>query len=301
MKTKARTLSLVILLTAMGYGQNTPKAFTVSGTIIGTVKDEFAYLYYNNTEDSVKLVNNQFEFKGMVKDTTVAQIYIKSATNAPQFYLENSPIAMEVSVGDLLKDGTTVSTLHIDALKGSHSLQVQQTYQDFYKANVGKPDFKAALYKKLTVFLSKHRAHPFSGAILAELALVNPILDKEQLLHLYSLIDATKQDAQHLKLFKKGIDRLGVYAVGKPFLDFELPDQKGTIVRLKDYRGKMVLVDFWASWCGPCRKKNPELIDLKQEFASGNFEIIGISSDKSKKQWNDAIFEGQIKLGQSAR
>jgi len=146
----------------------------------------------------------------------------------------------------------------------------------------------------LASFLKQHRIHPFSGAILAELAMVNPILNKKELSTLYALLDVTKQADQNLSLFKKGIDRLGTYAVGKPFVDFELPDQNGAMVNIRKFNGKFVLIDFWASLCGPCRKKSPELIELKQQFAAGNFEIIGISIDKNKKQWNAAIAKDKL-------
>ncbi|MDR7369980.1 TlpA disulfide reductase family protein [Flavobacterium aquidurense] len=268
--------------------------FKIHGSIEGDITDKFAYLYYNNVEDSVKIVDNNFEFKGVVSDTVTAQIYIKSAENAPQFYLENSNIELQISVNKALKDGKSVETMHIDQIKGSLSSQIQKEYLDFYQLNAGKKDFNTLLYSKLTVFLKKHRGHPLSGAILAELAMVNPVLNKKELNNLYSVLDLTRQNDQYLKLFKKGIDRLGTYGVGKPFLDFKLPDQNGSLVDLKKFNRKIVLIDFWASWCAPCRKKSPELIALKQKFAGANFEIIGISIDKNKQQWNTAIAKDKL-------
>ncbi|MEN2399050.1 redoxin domain-containing protein [Flavobacterium sp. MC2016-06] len=264
------------------------------GTVKGDITDDFAYLYYNDIQDSVKIVNKQFEFKGTVNDTVVAKIYLQSAANAPQFYLENNNIALNISVEKILKDGKSIQTMHIDSIKGSYSLELQKQYLNFYQSNTSKKDFSKLLYSELTVFFNKHRTHPFSGAILAELALVNPILNKEQLTTLYSILDTTKQDSQYLNLYKKGIEKLDTYAVGKPFLDFELQNQNGNTVHLKEYKGKIVLIDFWASWCAPCRKKNPELIDLKQQFAAANFEIIGISRDKNKKQWISAIAKDKL-------
>lgn len=202
--------------------------YKIHGTIKGDITDSFAYLYYNNVEDSVTIANNNFEFKGIVSDTVSAQVYIKSAENAPQFYLENNTIDIQISANKVNKDGKSVETMHIDGIKGSHSSQIQQEYLNFYQQNAGKKEFNKLLYSKLTVFLKKHRSHPFSGAILAELAMVNPILSKKELNTLYSILDITKQTDQDLRFFKKGIDRLGTYAVGKPFLDL-------------NYQTKMVL------------------------------------------------------------
>ncbi|MFC0776835.1 redoxin domain-containing protein [Flavobacterium sp. HJSW_4] len=293
-----KLLLLLATLNASLYGQNTSdptiKTFTIKGNVKGEITDNFAYLYYGDIEDSVKIENKQFEFKGFTKDTVVAKIYLPSAVNAPQFYLENSAINISISVDKALKDGKSIQTMHIDSVKGSYSSELQKEYLNFYQANAGKKDFNKLLYQKLTVFFNSHRSHPFSGAILAELALINPILDKQQLTGLYSILDILRQDSQYLKLYKRGIEKFDTYAVGKPFLDFKLPDQNGNLVGLEKYKGKKVLIDFWASWCAPCRKKNPELIGLKQQFASDDFEIIGISRDKNKKQWLAAIAKDQL-------
>jgi len=291
-------LTIMILTGVAGYGQSSqerePGSFIVSGTKKGEVSDNYAYLFYNNTQDSVKIFNNRFEFRGTVKDTAVAQVYIMSAANAPQFYIENSTIELEIIIDEAVKDGNTIKKMRIDAIEGSRSFELAQEYKTFYQSNSGKKDFSKLLHAELKTFLRNHRSHPFSGAILAELSLVNPILTKAELNELYALLDLTKQTPQDLTLFKKGIDRMGIYAVGKPFLEFELPDQNGKIIRFRDFKGKIVLIDFWASWCGPCRKKNPELLALKQQYTSGNFEIIGISRDKNKKQWGDAIVKDKL-------
>lgn len=297
-KTVKLVLSIFTLATSAIHGQNISKEnkgnYKIHGSIKGDITDKFAYLYYNNVEDSVKIVNNNFEFKGISNDTVSAQVYIKSAENAPQFYLENNNIEMQISVNKVNKDGKYVETMHIDDIKGSRSTQIQAEYLNFYKLNSGKKDFNKLLYSKLTVFLKKHRNHPFSGAILAELAMIKPILSKKELNTLYSLLDITKQTEQDLKFFKKGMDRLGTYGVGTPFIDFALPDQNGSLVDFKIFNGKFVLIDFWASWCGPCRKKSPELIALKQQFAGANFEIVGISIDKNKEQWTVAIAKDKL-------
>ncbi|MTD72538.1 DUF4369 domain-containing protein [Flavobacterium sp. LC2016-13] len=190
------TLSIFIFATACLYSQNISKSnlsiYKIHGTIKGDITDKFAYLYYNNVEDSVKIVNNNFEFKGTLSDTVSAQVYIKSAENAPQFYLENNNIDIQISANKVNKDGKSVEIMHIDGIKGSHSSEIQQEYLNFYQLNSGKKDFNKVLYSKLTVFLKKHRSHPFSGAILAELAMVNPILSKKELNTLYSALDITK-------------------------------------------------------------------------------------------------------------
>lgn len=78
--------------------------------------------------------------------------------------------------------------------------------------------------------------------------------------------------------------------VGKQAPDFALPDANGNPVSLASYKGKYLLVDFWASWCGPCRAENPNVVKVHNEFRDKkNFAILGVSLDKDKEAWQKAI------------
>jgi peroxiredoxin len=77
--------------------------------------------------------------------------------------------------------------------------------------------------------------------------------------------------------------------VGKQVPDFALPDVEGHPVSLASYRGKYLLVDFWASWCGPCRAENPNVVKVHNEFKNKNFAILGVSLDKERAPWQEAV------------
>ena len=78
--------------------------------------------------------------------------------------------------------------------------------------------------------------------------------------------------------------------------DFSQPDKDGKMVKLSDYRGKYVLLDFWASWCAPCRRENPNLIKAYAKYKGKGFEILGVSLDKAadKAKWLKAIEDDKL-------
>ena len=77
--------------------------------------------------------------------------------------------------------------------------------------------------------------------------------------------------------------------IGTVIPDFEQNDVNGNPVNIKSFRGKYVLVDFWASWCGPCRGENPNVVSAFKKYSSKNFTVLGVSLDKTKDPWLQAI------------
>src|SRR5690606_35410055 len=73
-----------------------------------------------------------------------------------------------------------------------------------------------------------------------------------------------------------------------------IPDQHGKKVSLSDFKGKYVLLDFWASWCAPCRKVIPELKALYEKYKDKNFSIVNVSLDEKREEWLKALTEEQM-------
>jgi thiol-disulfide isomerase/thioredoxin len=81
----------------------------------------------------------------------------------------------------------------------------------------------------------------------------------------------------------------GALAVGKKAPEIAMTDVNGKVRKLSSYRGKYVLIDFWASWCGPCRQANPKVVKLYSKYAGPKFDILGVSLDEKKANWEQAI------------
>jgi len=287
-------LTILIILTFVSCKEK-PKdektekqSFSLSGTVNGEYSD-YIYLNYGNVKDSVKVVNNSFEFYGIVERPIQGSLNLEGYSTIAHIYIENSDILIQTDYEKIINNDKPLNVLKINDVKGSYSAKIQNEYKEFYQANQNKENFKVLLYEKLKPFIEKNKSHPFSGTILGEIALINPVLTKNELVELYSKIDTTQQNKDDLEMFKMGIANLDKYGINKQFLTFTLPNTKDKSIDITSFLGKITLVDFWASWCGPCRIKHPDLIKLKKKFENESFDIVSVSIDDKKNNWLQAV------------
>jgi len=110
----------------------------------------------------------------------------------------------------------------------------------------------------------------------------------------FDLLDETVQQSEEGKDILDGLKILKRSSIGEPMLNFTLNNLDGSPVQFSNFLGKYILVEFWASWCHPCRAENPNLLKAYEKYGSKNFTIVGISLDEDKERWRKAIQDDKI-------
>lgn len=139
-------------------------------------------------------------------------------------------------------------------------------------------------------YIARVKANPDSISSLIDLRRVGGYTPEYAELHrLYQTLGKKVKSSEEGKEFETYLEALSAVTIGKQAPLFSQPDTSGNLVNLSDFKGKYLLLDFWASWCPDCRVESPNLVKTYALFKDKNFEILGISFDKDRKSWINAI------------
>ena len=284
--------SVVILITILILFVSCEKEKQKKFSLDVKINSEYSgYLYisYNETKDSSLVENHKAHFEGTVSGPTLANFGSNniSASNR-NFYLENKDILGTISCTKRKVGEYEIDWFTIESISGTATSILVSEFEKFKSKHENDKDWNNLLFKRLKKIISENQNNRYSGDLLSEIT-NKDILDKEQIRILYNELDLESQDSWTIKMLKSKAFPEQIVQVGDTIHDFSLPNKNNKLVNTKDFRGKLSLVDFWASWCRPCINEFPELIKINNDFKDKSFEILGVSVDENQKKWLKAL------------
>ena len=252
------------------------KGYAINGEI-SDVKEGMVYLkkYVEKSfvdVDSAVITNGKFKFEGVVSEALAHGLTTQKQSRRPLvFFLDND--AMDVTLNEsekkLVVTGSPVN--------------------DIYMANA--PIVRSKGYN-LDSLLSMHPASPATAYFIVKDFAYK--LNLEEMKSVRAQLDASLDGTSYVEEIESMITRMEKVQVGSEAPDFTLPDVDGNPVSLSSYRGKYVLVDFWAAWCPDCRKENPNIVSAWEKYKNKNFAVLGVSLDRNRDQWLAAIEKDKL-------
>jgi len=296
---------LLAILPMLAVAQN---KLHITGKIKGIAEGEAVSLTdVNRPADTLakgKVSNGVFELNATLKEAMMLNINL-GANRKLITFLDNSQVRIEGNIDQLQQVKFNGSTLHndfrdfkttFDPLFEKLTRQSQQ-YQQGIRSDSLINEInvtKNAVQQQIDKFIKDHSSSAVSAFLLAAtLQLSDDIMLTDKRMNTLTPMAMKNMYGAYLK---ETVSEAKITAIGSIAMDFTQADTSGHPVTLSSFRGKYVLVDFWASWCGPCRNENPNVVANFKKFNSKNFTVLGVSLDRpgQKDRWLQAIHNDEL-------
>ena len=312
--------SAVVVLVSCNKNAN---GYTINGTVAGF--DDGTKVYISQPDenaplgltriDSTEIKGGKFEMKGEAKEIDLKFLeFGKTQEYAIPFVYENGSIAVHFDK-DKVEDTKVSGSKNNDMLMAydAEIKPVQKKMSEFQANNMAKiqqaqttndatimqslqNDFNALLEerKNKTVDFVKKNKDGYISLILLEQLGQSQSISSEEFKKMYDELSSDIKTSKKGKELGETISKLSATEIGKKAPDFKAPDTQGKMVSLHENLGKVTLIDFWASWCAPCRQENPNVVRIYNQFKDKGLAIIGVSLDKDADRWIKAIEDDKL-------
>ncbi|MBQ7552853.1 MAG: AhpC/TSA family protein [Bacteroidaceae bacterium] len=282
--------------------------YTIDGVIEGAHDGDSIFLVNTSGRQLEKLggaavKDGKFQIKGVQDETAMRYLmyhYREDDGQVLPFFLENGNIQVMMNETNPSATGTATNDAYQPIRAEVNDLQNQmETIFDMLGEENTTEEQMAELNKKAEELEQRQINALIDGTkknITNEVGIYllknnYYYMETPQLAEIVNLIPEKYASDESIQRIKEMVTKLVATAVGQKFTDFEMDDPDGKKVKLSDYagKGKVVLVDFWASWCGPCRQEMPNVVKVYKEYKNKGFEIVGVSLDQTAEAWKKGI------------
>ena len=298
-----RKLLLSIVAASMTLAAcNAQSGYKVTGTVEGMPDGKAIIATVNgsslDTLAKADVKNGSFEFTGNVSEPTGAYIMVIGQRGAIPFMLENANITVNAGQAGLTVTGSEGQKIYdqfmaINTTTQQEAMKLQQEYQAANGDQAKMQAVQEAYAKLMTDAQAKEteliKANPDSYVSTFVIVSSMGQMEYEQLKERYNLLGEKAKASAQGKAIAAQIAKLESTAIGQIAPNFTITTPEGESISLYDIKGKVKLIDFWDSWCGPCRGENPHVVEIYKEYHPKGLEIFGVSLDNNKEAWVKAI------------